>query len=78
MMIPEHVFSQIRERYLAGQTLNDACLLGLLKQLSEISALDAVDNKIADELLMKVYWNEIYILLSTKVRGDNDPEISSV
>ncbi len=28
MMIPEHVFSQIRERYLAGQTLNDACLLG--------------------------------------------------
>ena len=50
MMIPEHVFSQIRERYLAGQTLNDACLLGLLKQLSEISALDAVDNKIADEL----------------------------
>ena len=66
MMIPEHVFSQIRERYLAGQTLNDACLLGLLKQLSEISALDAVDNKIADELLMKYTGRNLYFAFYKK------------
>ena len=66
MMIPEHVFSQIRERYLAGQTLNDACLLGLLKQLSEISALDAVDNKIADELLMEYTGRNLYFAFYKK------------
>ena len=66
MMIPEHVFSQIRERYLAGQTLNDACLLGLLKQLSEISALDAVDSKIADELLMKYTGRNLYFAFYKK------------
>ena len=66
MMIPEHVFSQIRERYLAGQTLNDACLLGLLKQLSEISAPDAVDNKIADEPLMKYTGRNLYFAFYKK------------
>lgn len=57
-----------------GQTLNDACLLGLLKQLSEISAPDAADQKIADELLMKYTGRNLYFAFYKKFGGDNDPE----
>ena len=66
MMIPEHVFPQIRKRYLAGETLNDACLLGLLKRLSETALSDAADRKIVDDLLLVYTGKNIYFAFYKK------------
>ena len=49
-VVPEHVFRQIRKRYLTGGDLNCVCRIALLKYLSENHQSER-DRKIADELL---------------------------
>lgn len=50
-VVPEHVFCQVRERYLQGKELNDTCRLALLKYLAFNGAEDTVERKLADSLL---------------------------
>ncbi len=57
--MPEHVFRQIRERYLTGGDLNRVCRIALLKYLSE-NHLSERDRKIADELLDTCIRHNLY------------------
>ena len=59
-VVPEHVFLQIKERYLEGQELNEACRLGLLKHLAYQGNLKEQEIHIADELLDEYLGANIY------------------
>lgn len=50
-VVPQHVFLQLQTRYLAGEELNDACRLGLLKYLAFRGKLRERERRIADGLL---------------------------
>lgn len=50
-VVPEQVFAQIRKYYREGESLNDACLLGLLKYLAEKEQRSREETDLADELL---------------------------
>lgn len=64
-VVPEHVFRQIRERYLTGGDLNRVCRLALLKYLSE-NHLSERDRKIADELLDTCIRHNLYFAFFRK------------
>ena len=63
--MPEHVFRQIRERYLTGGDLNRVCRIALLKYLSE-NHLSERDRKIADELLDTCIRHNLYFAFFRK------------
>ncbi len=64
-VVPEHVFRQIRERYLTGGDLNRVCRIALLKYLSE-NHLSERDRKIADELLDTCIRHNLYFAFFRK------------
>lgn len=59
-VVPEHIFPQIKQRYLEEKELNDACKLALLKH----DAIDGIHSKterdIADRLLWEYTGRNIY------------------
>ena len=60
MVVPNHIFSQIEERYFNHENLNDACKIGLLKQLAEKEKTDAKEKNLIDGLLMEYTTRNIY------------------
>lgn len=50
-LVPDHVFIQIKKRYLEGKELNDACQLGMLKYFAAKGTKTDTDRMIADRLL---------------------------
>lgn len=66
MMIPQHVFTQVKERYRSEEPLNDACKLGLLKHFSETGTENPEEQKMADALLMEYTGRNIYFAFYKK------------
>lgn len=59
-VVPIQVFVQMKERYLMGQELNEACRLGILKYLAEKGSLTEKERDIADALLAEYTEKNIY------------------
>lgn len=59
-VVPEHIFIQIKQRYLAGAELNDACRLGLLKYYAALERLTGEQLQVADELLGRFTAKNMY------------------
>lgn len=59
-VVPVHVFSQLKERFLKGQVLNAACGLGVLKYLSAQEQLTEEEELIADGLLKEYTGRNLY------------------
>lgn len=59
-VIPDHVFYQIKDRFLQEKELNDACKLGLLKFFALQGIKLDLDYEIADALLKEYTAKNIY------------------
>ena len=60
MIVPEIIFSQIRERMMEEKELNDACKLGLLKYYSELEEMTEKQIQAADQLLLEYTCRNMY------------------
>ena len=60
MVVPSHVFTQIKDRLRDDRETNDACCLGLLKNLSEREQLTEAQTALADGLLGSYIGRGIY------------------
>lgn len=59
-VVPLHVFLQLQVRYLAGEELNEACRLGLLKHLAFREKPEERERRIADGLLAEYLGKNMY------------------
>lgn len=66
-LVPEHVFGQIKERYLQEKELNDACCLGLLKYFALNGMTLESERVIADQLLQEYTGRNIYFAFYRKL-----------